>query len=131
MSSAIDDTPISPTLNSTTNQQRRDSLEKHLQTRPELQDLKDRHILLTTSVAPYVSYLLLVIKLMSLTNNISGLQAAQAELARQQATDSLRKHLEKRPERDELVDRTLFPFQSKTIIFNSNRYNRKHSPHPP
>ena len=42
MSSAIDDTPISPTLNSTTNQQRRDSLEKHLQTRPELQDLKDR-----------------------------------------------------------------------------------------
>jgi hypothetical protein len=55
--SAIDDTPISPTLNSTTNQQRRDSLEKHLQTRPELQDLKDRHILLNTSVAPYVFFL--------------------------------------------------------------------------
>lgn len=42
-------------------------------------------------------------------DGISGLQAAQAELARQQATDSLRKHLEKRPERDELVDRTSSP----------------------
>jgi hypothetical protein len=50
MSSAIDDTTLSPT----TTQPRRDSLEKHLQTRPELQDLKDRHILLDTSAAPYV-----------------------------------------------------------------------------
>jgi hypothetical protein len=33
---------------------RRDSLEKHLQTRPDVQDLKDRHILLDTNVAPYV-----------------------------------------------------------------------------
>ncbi|EEA26741.1 hypothetical protein TMatcc_004973 [Talaromyces marneffei ATCC 18224] len=90
MSSTTDNTPISPTFNSPTNQQRRDSLEKHLQTRPELQDLKDRHILLNTSVAP-------------------GLQAAQAELARQQATNSLRKHLENRPERDELVDRNILP----------------------
>lgn len=111
MSSAIDDTPISPTLNSTTNQQRRDSLEKHLQTRPELQDLKDRHILLNTSVAPYVSFSCKFYSLLMYYG--SGLQAAQAELARQQATDSLRKHLEKRPEREELVDRTPIPSQSK------------------
>jgi hypothetical protein len=43
----IDETPISPSL-----PERRNSLEKHLQTRPEPQDLKDRHILLDTNVAP-------------------------------------------------------------------------------
>ncbi len=42
---SIDETPISPI-------QRRDSLEKHLQTRPEAKDLKDRHILLDTNAAP-------------------------------------------------------------------------------
>lgn len=35
--------------------ERRDSLEKHLLTRPDPQDLKDRHILLDTNVAPYVA----------------------------------------------------------------------------
>jgi hypothetical protein len=84
MSSAIDDTTLSPT----TTQPRRDSLEKHLQTRPELQDLKDRHILLDTSAAP-------------------GLQAAQADLARHRASDNLKKHLEKRPDRDELVEKNI------------------------
>ena len=33
--------------------ERRNSLEKHLQTRPNEQDLKDRHILLDTKAAPY------------------------------------------------------------------------------
>ena len=32
--------------------ERRNSLEKHLQTRPDPQDLKDRHILLDTNAAP-------------------------------------------------------------------------------
>jgi len=32
--------------------ERRNSLEKHLQTRPEEKDLKNRHILLDTSAAP-------------------------------------------------------------------------------
>jgi hypothetical protein len=41
----IDETPISPI-------QRRDSLEKHLQHRPEAQDLKNRNILLNTNAAP-------------------------------------------------------------------------------
>ena len=37
-----------------------------------------------------------------------SLQAAQQELERQKATDSLRKQLEKRPEREELVERKCF-----------------------
>jgi RPEL repeat len=41
----IDETPISPI-------QRRDSLEKHLRSRPEAQDLKNRNILLNTNAAP-------------------------------------------------------------------------------
>jgi hypothetical protein len=48
--SAIDETPISPV--SRPDHARKNSLEKHLQHRPDAQDLKDRHILLDTSVAP-------------------------------------------------------------------------------
>lgn len=44
----VDETPISPI-------ERRNSLEKHLQTRPDPKDLKDRHILLDTNAAPYVT----------------------------------------------------------------------------
>ncbi len=47
VTSGVDDAPISPV-------QRRDSLEKHLQQRPDPQDLKDKHILLDTTAAPYV-----------------------------------------------------------------------------
>ncbi|MCJ1330175.1 hypothetical protein MMC10_006858 [Thelotrema lepadinum] len=79
----IDTTPLSPI-------ERRNSLEKHLQTRPDTQDLKDRHILLDTNAAP-------------------SLQAAAQELERQRATDSLKKGLERRPERDELVERNILP----------------------
>lgn len=46
--SNIDDTPLTAASS-----ERRNSLEKHLQTRPDKQDLKDRHILLDTKVAPY------------------------------------------------------------------------------
>jgi hypothetical protein len=42
----VDETPISPTL------ERRNSLEKHLQLRPDEQDLKNRNILLDTNAAP-------------------------------------------------------------------------------
>jgi len=48
---AVDTTPISP---SQSIPERRNSLEKHLQQRPEVQDLKNRHILLDTTAAPYV-----------------------------------------------------------------------------
>jgi hypothetical protein len=78
----IDISPISPA-------DRRNSLEKHLQTRPEEQDLKNRHILLDTNAAP-------------------SLQAKALELERQRATDNLKKGLGKRPERGELVDREFF-----------------------
>jgi hypothetical protein len=46
----VDETPISPVRS----HERRNSLEKHLQHRPEAQDLKNRHILLDTTTAPYV-----------------------------------------------------------------------------
>lgn len=47
----VDETPISPVREGL---ERRNSLEKHLQHRPDVQDLKNRHILLDTTAAPYV-----------------------------------------------------------------------------
>jgi hypothetical protein len=44
----------------------------------------------------------------SLTAN-RALQAAAHELERQKVTDSLKKGLEKRPHREDLVERTPFP----------------------
>ncbi|CAF9932625.1 MAG: hypothetical protein HETSPECPRED_008405 [Heterodermia speciosa] len=82
-SSSVDDSPISPI-------ERRNSLEKHLQMRPDAKDLKDRHILLDTNAAP-------------------ALQSAAQDLERQRATDSLRKGLERRPEKEELVERNILP----------------------
>ncbi|KAL8659484.1 MAG: hypothetical protein Q9202_007098 [Teloschistes flavicans] len=79
----IDETPISPI-------ERRNSLEKHLQTRPDMKHLKDRHILLDTNAAP-------------------ALQSAAQDLERQRATDSLKKGLEKRPEREELIEKNILP----------------------
>ena len=58
----------------------------HSKTRPEEQDLKNRHILLDTTAAP-------------------ALQARQAELERQRITDNLKKGLAKRPEKEELVEK--------------------------
>ena len=82
----IDETPIAPVRSS----ERRNSLEKHLQHRPEPQDLKNRHILLDTTTAP-------------------ALQAKALELERQRATDNLKKGLSSRPDRSELVDRNILP----------------------
>ncbi|GAB1207413.1 hypothetical protein APSETT445_006130 [Aspergillus pseudonomiae] len=70
--------------------ERRNSLEKHLLNRPDPHDLKERHILLDTNVAP-------------------SIQAARQELDRQRTTDSLKKHLEHRPDREELVERNILP----------------------
>ncbi|KAK5790789.1 hypothetical protein VI817_008076 [Penicillium citrinum] len=82
---SIDETPLS-----TASHERRNSLEKHLQTRPGMQDLKDRHILLDTNVAP-------------------ALQAARQDLDRQRAQDNLKKNLERRPDREELIERNILP----------------------
>lgn len=149
---AVDTSPISPI-------ERRNSLEKHLQSRPDAKDLKDRHILLDTNAAPYVSVappplpcsfvlgfgMAFVwgwngkgkgkrkgekwerddeygeargreegkrsrnLLLTGVRNR--ALQSAAQDLERQRATDSLRKGLEKRPEKEELVER-MFLFLS-------------------
>ncbi|KAI9051832.1 hypothetical protein LZ554_004094 [Drepanopeziza brunnea f. sp. 'monogermtubi'] len=87
-SAIIDETSISP--GRPNNLVRQNSLEKHLQQRPDPQELKDRHILLDTSAAP-------------------ALQSAAHDLERQRATDSLKKGLEKRPQREDLVERNILP----------------------
>ncbi|KAF9895213.1 hypothetical protein FE257_000115 [Aspergillus nanangensis] len=81
--------------------ERRNSLEKHLLTRPDRQDLKERHILLDTDVAP-------------------SLQAARQELARQRATDTLKKQLEHRPEREQLVERNILPATNAAPALQAN-----------
>jgi len=83
----VDDSSISPTRAD------KDTLEKRLAHRPDVQDLKNRNILMDTSAAP-------------------ALQSVQHELERQKITDNLRKGLEQRPERDALVDRNILPDSS-------------------
>ncbi|KAG7005712.1 hypothetical protein G7Y79_00018g045190 [Physcia stellaris] len=92
---AVDDSPISPI-------ERRNSLEKHLQMRPDAKDLKDRHILLDTNAAP-------------------ALQSAAQDLERQRATDNLRKGLEKRPEKEELVERNILPVSNAAPALQSQQ----------
>ena len=68
-------------------------LNKHLAARPAEQDLKDRGILRSTAAAP-------------------ALQATQADLERHQAADRVKRGLENRPEREELVERgSFFPLK--------------------
>lgn len=49
----IDETPISPVREPS--HVRQNSLEKHLQHRPDPKELRERHILLDTNAAPYVT----------------------------------------------------------------------------
>ncbi|KAH8816468.1 hypothetical protein F5884DRAFT_224605 [Xylogone sp. PMI_703] len=85
--SVIDETPISPVSEG---RARQNSLEKHLQHRPDQKELRDRHILLDSNAAP-------------------AIQQAQYELERHRVSDSLKKGLEHRPERKDLVDRNILP----------------------
>ncbi|EMF17819.1 uncharacterized protein SEPMUDRAFT_146755 [Sphaerulina musiva SO2202] len=78
----VDDSPI------VVNSERRDSLDKKLQLRPDETDLKNRHILLDNTAAP-------------------ALQARAAELERQRITDNLKKGLSHRPEKEILVQRNI------------------------
>jgi len=82
---SIDESPISPAPTD-----RRNSLEKHLQSRPDPRDLMDRHILLKTNVAP-------------------SIQATQQDLERNRTSDNLKKHLERRPVREDLIERNILP----------------------
>ena len=116
---SIDETPLSASP------ERRSSLEKHLQHRPDVQDLKDRHILLDTNVAPYAALpplpiLPSIYTIRYLTKEDSSLQATRQELARQRTTDALKKHLEHRPVREELVER-MFTFYILYTIYTSFR----------
>ena len=86
--------------------ERRNSLEKHLLTRPDAQDLKDRHILLDTNVAPYCP--LFRNRWLDRINVTRSLQATRESLSRNRASDNLKKNLEKRPDREALVER-IFP----------------------
>lgn len=45
-----------------------------------------------------------------------SLQAAQHDLERQKASDSLKKHLEKRPDREMLVERSLKPLFLESVL---------------
>ncbi|TVY52615.1 MKL/myocardin-like protein 2, partial [Lachnellula cervina] len=85
-SAVIDETPISPVAGAS--HVRQNSLEKHLQHRPDPQELKDRHILLDTNAAP-------------------ALQSTALDLERQRATDSLKKSLSSRPPREDLIERNI------------------------
>ena len=70
---SVDTTPFSQL-------ERRNSLEKHLQTRPEEQDLKNRHILLDTTAAPALQAKQAGLERQRIT--VSSLQPADADVAR-------------------------------------------------
>ncbi|KAI9680354.1 MAG: hypothetical protein M1829_001240 [Trizodia sp. TS-e1964] len=95
----VDTTPLSPA-------ERRNSLEKHLQQRPDPQDLRDRNILRDTSV-------------------VSSLQSRAHDLERLRASDSLKKGLGKRPERDELVERNILPDSTAAPALQSQQQELK------
>ncbi|KAH8669578.1 hypothetical protein BGZ60DRAFT_407819 [Tricladium varicosporioides] len=105
-SAIIDESPISPVR--PTSHVRQNSLEKHLQHRPDLKELKERHILLDNNAAP-------------------SLQHAAQELERQRVTDSLKKGLEHRPDRADLEARNILPHSNAApAIQGQQRELEKH-----
>ncbi|KAG9641423.1 hypothetical protein KCU69_g18509, partial [Aureobasidium melanogenum] len=72
-----------PTTTSPISLERRNSLEKAIQNRPEAHELREKHILLS--------------------NAAPALHAQQQELQRHRLTDSLNKAIASRPDKDELV----------------------------
>ncbi|KAL5049051.1 hypothetical protein BDW71DRAFT_204805 [Aspergillus fruticulosus] len=122
-STSTDTSAIDTTSLATSPLERRNSLEKHLLTRPDPKDLKDRHILLDTNVAPYVqrsslpfSFVWAVCWYTDDANDVGELcrsiQAMRQKLDRQQVSDNLKKNLEHRPEREELVERAYSVYYS-------------------
>ncbi|RKF78285.1 putative rpel repeat protein [Golovinomyces cichoracearum] len=81
----IDETSISKSENPASNA-RRNSLEKHLKHRPNVQELKDRHILLNTNVAP-------------------SIQGQQKELENRLLADTLKDKIINRPHPEDLIKR--------------------------
>jgi hypothetical protein len=91
--SAIDETPISPVRPDTV---RRDSLEKKLQHRPTAEELKQRHVLLDTTAAPYNSQ----------TSFAYYLLTHYLEVSRQHSTTSRRSSL---PNTSNTTSRSVLP----------------------
>ncbi|ERS99593.1 RPEL repeat protein [Sporothrix schenckii 1099-18] len=81
-SAAVDQTPISPVR--PTNPVRRDSLEQHLQNRPNREELVQKNILPDSTAAP-------------------GLQAHQKQLEKSMRADSLNDKISHRPSPEELI----------------------------
>ncbi|KAF7186247.1 Myocardin-related transcription factor B [Pseudocercospora fuligena] len=87
--------------------ERRNSLEKHLQHRPDEQDLKDRHILLDTTAAP-------------------ALQARQQELERQRITDNLKKGLSHRSDKETLIAKNILPESTAAPAIQAQQKELEH-----
>jgi len=83
---AVDQTPISPVR--ADNAARRNSLERHLQQRPDRGELVQKNILPASTAAP-------------------GLQAQQKELAKHMRADSLNDKIAHRPPPEELIKKGL------------------------
>ncbi|KAK4900269.1 hypothetical protein LTR27_002493 [Elasticomyces elasticus] len=96
--------------------QRRNSLNKFLEGRPEAQDLKNRHILLDTTSAPTLQDNLkrglakrpekgdLVEKnILPDSTAAPSLQENQKKLAKHMRADSIEKHLQGRPKQEDLI----------------------------
>ncbi|KAK7519061.1 RPEL repeat protein [Phyllosticta citricarpa] len=101
----VDTTSIAPVR---AGAERRNSLEKHLQQRPDAQDLKNRHILLDTNAAP-------------------ALQQKQLELERQQISDSLKKGIAHRPDRETLVQRHILPDSTAAPALQAHQLELEHN----
>ncbi|KAK5728897.1 hypothetical protein LTR15_002038 [Elasticomyces elasticus] len=101
---AVDRSPIAQL-------ERRNSLEKFLQGRPEAQELKNRHILLDTTSAPTLQGLekrperedLVEKNILANSTAAPSLQEKQRELQMHMRANSLEKHLQTRPKPEELV----------------------------
>ncbi|KAI1761153.1 hypothetical protein GGR53DRAFT_506521 [Hypoxylon sp. FL1150] len=78
---SVDETPISPIR---PNNERRNSLEQHLQHRPERSELVDKNILPASTAAP-------------------GLQEKQKELEKHMRADSLNDKISHRPSPEKLI----------------------------
>ena len=124
------DPEVDSTSLSSASIERRNSLEKHLQLRPEPQDLRERHILVGEGVAPYVAPLYTdcvcevihtlclnyiytpyaVLDDTDIVVNICRDPNPQQTLQRRRTSESLQRHLAQRPEREELIERMSLPY---------------------
>lgn len=116
--SFIDDAPISPI------KERTNTLEHALSKRPETKDLLDRGILHAPPGVPASvqqrqhgenSQLTLVMVIMAMFR--CSFDKMCTDLERSMAKDSLKTHLEKRPERDELVQSKRRPLHLSRNLF--------------